>query len=291
MTLALVWEFIGTQTFHLGCDETSIKLPLCTLAATKAVEVAVSEAVHGFKNDGAYMWPMGWEEFHWRTNASNTVGTGPTGAIIEAWSKYKAADVVKAGYRAVEADGGKFYLNHLHPISSQWHDIGVGIETAEEKALMLGGEICMLVTFTCTPAARCMCSCAHPPDWRLTVSERCLPHDVTVTLTLTLTHTLIWWHSGGLSSIAPAHAWRATRMAVESLSSRHRLTRSFLSRSLGLSGPAQQSERRRFGTSIRRGPSRVSTFRLRSVFAPPSICVCLLPPRVVPSARCACSVA
>ena len=126
----------------------------------------------------------------------------------------------------------------------------------------------MLVTFTCTPAA--LCSCAHPPDWRLTVSERCLPH-VTVTLTLTLTHTLIWWHSGGLSSIAPAHAWRATRMAVESLSSRHRLTRSFLSRSLGLSGPAQQSERRRFGTSIRRGPSRVSTFCLRSVFAPPSV--------------------
>ena len=144
--IALLKEYaqlFGSQTFHLGCDETSIKLPLCTLAATKAVEVAVSEAVHGFQNDGANMWPMGWEEFHWRTNASSSVGPGSTGAIIEAWSKYKAADVVKAGYRAVEADGGKFYLNHLHPVSSQWHDIGAGIETAAEKALMLGGEICM----------------------------------------------------------------------------------------------------------------------------------------------------
>jgi N-acetyl-beta-hexosaminidase len=144
--IALLKEYaqlFGSQTFHLGCDETSIKLPLCTLAATTAVEVAVSEAVHGFQNDGANMWPMGWEEFHWRTNASSSVGPGSTGAIIEAWSKYKAADVVKAGYRAVEADGGKFYLNHLHPVSSQWHDIGAGIETAAEKALMLGGEICM----------------------------------------------------------------------------------------------------------------------------------------------------
>jgi hypothetical protein len=58
---------------------------------------------------------MGWEEFHWRTNASDAVGPGKTGAIIEAWSKYKAADVVKLGYRAVEAYGGAFYLNHLHP--------------------------------------------------------------------------------------------------------------------------------------------------------------------------------
>ena len=86
---------------------------------------------------------MGWEEFHWRTNASDVVGGGPTGAIIEAWSKYRAADVVKAGYRAVEAYGSKFYLNHLHPTDSQWVDIGEGIDTQAEKELMLGGEICM----------------------------------------------------------------------------------------------------------------------------------------------------
>ena len=49
----------------------------------------------------------------------------------------------KVGYRAVEADGGKFYLNHLHPIASQWTDIGIGIETPAEKLLMLGGEIAM----------------------------------------------------------------------------------------------------------------------------------------------------
>jgi hypothetical protein len=58
----------------------------------------------------------GWEEFHSRANASAAVGPGASGAIIEAWSKYKAADVVKLGYRAVEADGSKFYLNHLHPV-------------------------------------------------------------------------------------------------------------------------------------------------------------------------------
>jgi alpha-glucuronidase len=85
------------------------------------------------------MWPMGWEEFHWRTNASSAVGPGPKGAIIEAWSKYKAADVVKAGYRAVEADGGRFYLNHLHPTENQWLDIGENIETVAETELMLGG--------------------------------------------------------------------------------------------------------------------------------------------------------
>ena len=133
----------GSQTFHLGCDETSVKLPLCTIEATKAVEVAVSESVSKLQNDGAAMWPMGWEEFHWRTNASDAVGPGPTGAIIEAWSRYKAADVIKEGYRAVEADGGRFYLNHLHPTASQWLDIGVGITTPADKELMLGGEIAM----------------------------------------------------------------------------------------------------------------------------------------------------
>lgn len=87
-----------------------------------------------------------------------------TGAIIEAWSKYRAADVVKLGYdgklfshtdgaqihstppcryRAVEAYGSKFYLNHLHPVDSQWVDIGEGIEEDEEMQLMLGGEIAM----------------------------------------------------------------------------------------------------------------------------------------------------
>ena len=135
-------KLFGSQVFHLGCDETSVKPPLCTIDATKAVEVAVSESVSKLQNDGAAMWPMGWQEFHFRTNASDAVGPGET-AIIEAWSKYKAADVVKLGYRAVEADGGKFYLNHLHPIASQWTDIGIGIETSAEKLLMLGGEIAM----------------------------------------------------------------------------------------------------------------------------------------------------
>ncbi len=37
----------GSRVFHLGCDETSVKLPMCTIDATKAIEVAVSEAVHG----------------------------------------------------------------------------------------------------------------------------------------------------------------------------------------------------------------------------------------------------
>lgn len=83
------------------------------------------------------------EVYHWRTNASDAVTPGKTGAIIEAWSKYKAADVVKLGYRAVEADGGKFYLNHLHPIDSQWTDIGANIETPAEHELMLDGEIAM----------------------------------------------------------------------------------------------------------------------------------------------------
>ena len=50
---------------------------------------------------------------------------------------------MKLGYRAVEADGSRFYLNHLHPTESQWLDIGANIETAAEKALMLGGEIAM----------------------------------------------------------------------------------------------------------------------------------------------------
>jgi hypothetical protein len=92
------------------------------------------------------MWPMGWEEFHFRTNASDAAGPGErreTGAITEASSKYKAADVVKLGYQAVEVDGGKFYRNHLHPIASQWTDIGIGIETSAEKLLMLGGKIAM----------------------------------------------------------------------------------------------------------------------------------------------------
>jgi hypothetical protein len=65
------------------------------------------------------------------------------GAIIEAWSQYKAADVVKLGYRGVEADGSKFYLNHLHPTSYQWSDIGANISPGAEMELMLGGEICM----------------------------------------------------------------------------------------------------------------------------------------------------
>ena len=151
-------QLFGSQTFHLGCDETTVKPPLCTLEATKAVEVAVSEAVHSLKNNGEAMWPMGWEEFHWRTNASSAVGGGPTGAIIEAWSRYKAADVVKAGYRAVEADGSRFYLNHLHPTEAQWLDIGVGIETEAEKQLMLGGEIAMW-----TLEYRAPCG-VHPPD-------------------------------------------------------------------------------------------------------------------------------
>eukprot|EP01043_Picozoa_sp_COSAG02_P078784 COSAG02_NODE_17909_length_972_cov_1.000000_2_plen_100_part_01 len=56
-------QLFGSQTFHLGCDETTVKPPLCTLEATKAVEVAVSEAVHSLSNDGKAMWPMGWEEF------------------------------------------------------------------------------------------------------------------------------------------------------------------------------------------------------------------------------------
>ena len=71
----------------------SVKPLLCTINATKAVEVAVSESVSKLHNDGAAMWPMGWQELYFRTNASDAVGPGKT-AIIEAWSKYKAADVV-----------------------------------------------------------------------------------------------------------------------------------------------------------------------------------------------------
>ena len=149
------------KAFHLGCDETQVSLPLCTLNATKAVEVGVSEAVHklasnrsGHNNGGGddgtggggTMWPMGWEEFLSRANASASVGPGTSGVIIEAWNQYTAADVVKLGYRAVEANGPKFYLNHLHPTAYQWSDIGANISaspTSREHELMLGGEICM----------------------------------------------------------------------------------------------------------------------------------------------------
>eukprot|EP00040_Diaphanoeca_grandis_P034082 m.209908 g.209908 ORF g.209908 m.209908 type:complete len:646 (+) comp33056_c0_seq1:89-2026(+) len=144
--IGLVKEYAAlfkSQIFHLGCDETTVVPPLCTLDATKAVEVAVSEAVHAMQHEGGDMWPMGWEEFHYRTNASNSVGPGLNGTIIEAWSKVRAADVVKLGYRAVEAYGAKFYLNHLHPTNSQWQDIGANIVGEKEAALMLGGDIAM----------------------------------------------------------------------------------------------------------------------------------------------------
>ena len=40
--------------------------------------------VHNNGADGKGMWPMGWEEFQSRANASAAVGPGTNGAIIEA---------------------------------------------------------------------------------------------------------------------------------------------------------------------------------------------------------------
>eukprot|EP00039_Didymoeca_costata_P009565 m.126874 g.126874 ORF g.126874 m.126874 type:complete len:608 (-) comp14530_c0_seq10:48-1871(-) len=126
-------KLFDTGIFHIGCDETTTTAE-CTLEATKSIEEKAAEALIVNKQI-----PMGWEEFLWRTNASQV---GYPNTIIEAWSKYRAKDVVANGYMAVEAYGSHFYLNHLHPTSMQWVDIGEGINTSAAH-LMLGGDICM----------------------------------------------------------------------------------------------------------------------------------------------------
>ena len=52
--------------------------------------------------------PMGWEEILFQTAGAQA--TPNKSAIVAAWARHSAAQVVAAGYRAVEANAKHFYL-------------------------------------------------------------------------------------------------------------------------------------------------------------------------------------
>jgi hypothetical protein len=89
--------------------------------------------------------PMGWEEILFRTGGATV--TNHT-AVVASWSAHTAAEVIAAGYPAVEASAKRFYLAermHGHNICSNednfWYDISVNVPNGSGNPLLLGGRM------------------------------------------------------------------------------------------------------------------------------------------------------
>lgn len=123
---------VPEQLMHLGCDETQVTGP-CTLENTAQLE---KDAFRHVTADLGRT-PVAWEEALFETNSA------PPNAVINAWSRHTAAEVIARGHRAIESHSGWFYLNHATlPWTTLWRDIATGV-ASENKSMLLGGETSM----------------------------------------------------------------------------------------------------------------------------------------------------
>ena len=126
------------ELLHIGADETSVR-GRCPLNNTAGLERWAVAEVTGRLGKTV----VGWEEILFDTHAADNR------TVVNAWSRYSAADVVKAGYRAIESAAGHFYLNHVStPYQGMWRDVAAGLSGAD-VAMVLGGEVSMWTDDTC----------------------------------------------------------------------------------------------------------------------------------------------
>ena len=128
------------NVFHMGGDE-----PYCMHECTmESVQRMESELARHLVSEGKT--PMGWEEILFITKGAQA--TPNKSAIVVAWAKHSAAQIVAAGYRAVEANAGHFYLSsrlrgHNVPTGEQefWYNISEGVPDGHANPLLLGGSL------------------------------------------------------------------------------------------------------------------------------------------------------
>ena len=128
------------RVFHMGGDEPYC-VDKCTLESVQRMEGELARHVVASGKT-----PMGWEEILFRTEGAQA--TPNKSAIVAAWAKSSAAQIVKAGYHAVEANAAHFYLTsriHGHNVPTSeavfWTNISIGVPNGHANPLMLGGSM------------------------------------------------------------------------------------------------------------------------------------------------------
>ena len=123
----------------MGGDEPYI-IGNCTLASVQRMEAELAQHILSLGKT-----PMGWEEILFRTGGAQATNGA---AVVASWSAHSAAEVVAAGYHAVEAKAGRFYLAeriHGHNVCTNeenfWYDIASGVPGNHSNPLLLGGRM------------------------------------------------------------------------------------------------------------------------------------------------------
>mmetsp|Transcript_62343 Transcript_62343/g.171387 ORF Transcript_62343/g.171387 Transcript_62343/m.171387 type:complete len:519 (+) Transcript_62343:110-1666(+) len=119
------------ELFSMGMDEV-VNAGDCTLDDHKQLE----ESLIAFVDTQLGLHPNGWEEYLFSTNAAEASDR----SVVTAWSAYRAADVVDAGYEAIESHNSFFYLNNFPTFIDSWADIS---ENVTNLTKLRGGEVSM----------------------------------------------------------------------------------------------------------------------------------------------------
>ena len=130
------------DVFDIGCDETAV-VDDCTLNSTFAFERKLFSAI---ATDFGRT-PSGWEEAAFDADAATPE------TIVDAWSRYTVAEVIRNGWRAIESHSKAFYMTEAVPggpagWAKMWYDIATNV-SAENATRLLGGEISMWTDTYC----------------------------------------------------------------------------------------------------------------------------------------------
>ncbi|XP_062513942.1 beta-hexosaminidase subunit alpha-like isoform X2 [Corticium candelabrum] len=128
--LAEMATLFPESLFDIGCDETA-EVGLCTITNIKTLEQQLFDFIYSRLGKV----PTAYEEALFKSKSAKS------NVVIQAWESYRAFEVVRQGNKAIEGNGGHFYLSHSTvPLSAVWTDIAYNM-TAAGKKLLLGGEI------------------------------------------------------------------------------------------------------------------------------------------------------
>lgn len=127
------------KVFSIGGDEPYL-VGNCSLDTVVRMEQELARHVMTLNKI-----PMGWEEILFKTQGAQVTNHS---AIVASWSAHTAAEVIAAGYPAVEANAGRFYLAerlHGHNVCGNedqfWYDISHGVPHGSGNSLLLGGRM------------------------------------------------------------------------------------------------------------------------------------------------------
>eukprot|EP01052_Picozoa_sp_SAG31_P026895 SAG31_NODE_2472_length_5645_cov_4.747025_1_plen_200_part_00 len=127
------------KVFSMGGDEPYI-VGNCTLDSVVRMEQELAQHIISFGKT-----PMGWGEILFKTKGAQVTNHS---AIVASWSAHTVAEVIKAGYPAVEAKASRFYLAERlrgHNVCANedqfWYDIGQGVPQGNRNPLLLGGRM------------------------------------------------------------------------------------------------------------------------------------------------------